>query len=106
MKRLNDVVYRLRTESGKPKVDYADVCGDTRIEVVRRGRRTLRGEEWPPQLQKKSEPSNWKAILIVVASVLFAGAIIYGSNCLYVCKLYMCGQSDKKYSKMDSCTNV
>ncbi|VEN37437.1 unnamed protein product [Callosobruchus maculatus] len=40
--RLNDLVYRLCTESGKPKVDYADVCGDTRIEVVRRGRRTLR----------------------------------------------------------------
>nr|CAI5856148.1 unnamed protein product [Callosobruchus analis] len=89
-------------ESLKNSLTVAD-CSYKQTRAYRNNNKSNGG---PPQLQKKSEPSNWKAILILVASVLFAGAIIYGSNCLYVCKLYMCGQSDKKYSKMDSCTNV
>ncbi|CAH2011916.1 unnamed protein product [Acanthoscelides obtectus] len=79
-------------------------CGFKQTRSYRNNNKSNGG---PPELeQKKWEPSNWKTILIVVASVLFAFAIIYGSNCFYVCKLYMCGQSEKKYSKMDSCTNV
>ncbi|KAG5871335.1 hypothetical protein JTB14_018589 [Gonioctena quinquepunctata] len=57
-------------------------------------------------VQKNGEPSNWKAVLIIIVSVLFFCVILYGTNCFYICKMHFFEQTEKKYRKMDSCTNV
>ncbi|KAJ8923827.1 hypothetical protein NQ315_010409 [Exocentrus adspersus] len=63
----------------------------------------IKGNE---DLPKRREPSNWKAILIIVLSVLFVGAIIYGTSCFYVCQMYLSERTEKKYTKMDSIVHV
>lgn len=52
------------------------------------------------------EPSNWKTIVIIVCSVLFFGAVIYGTTCFQICKMHFFERTEKKYTKMDSCTHV
>ncbi|CAG9855120.1 unnamed protein product [Phyllotreta striolata] len=52
------------------------------------------------------EPSNGKTIAIIIVGILFFGAVIYGTTCFDVCKMHFFERTEKKYTKMDSCSQV